>query len=521
MNAIKTENEKRILQKLKNSFEHYALRCLKIRSKSGDILPFQLNKAQLHVHSIVERQKIETGKVRALVLKGRQQGMSTYIEGRYYWLVTHRFGVKAFILTHDKGATDNLFEMAQRYHQHCPEIVRPEASTNNAKELYFGGLDSGYKIGTAGNKAVGRSATIQYFHGSEVGFWPNASEHSKGIMQAVPNEKGTEIFLESTANGVGNYFHEQWQLAESKESDFKAIFVPWFWQPEYQREFVGIESLEEDELELIDIYKLTLNQLMWRRYKIQELSASGGNGKIAFNQEYPNNSTEAFTLSGEDTLISSEIVMRARKSTVEAIGPLVIGVDPARFGDDRTSIIYRRGRVAYNLQSHLKKNAMEVTGIIHKIIKEDSPDKVFIDVANMGSGIIDRLRELGFVDIVCAVNSGENALDQDLYPNKRAEMWGLCKKWLEQIPVKIPDVDSLHADLCGLKYKFDSLTRIVPEPKPVMKKRGLRSPDEADALCLTFAFPIDNLVKSANNAELIASKILSHDDKLYRLRANR
>ncbi len=447
--------------------------------------------------------------------------MSTYIEGRFYWLSTHRFGVKSFILTHDKGATDNLFEMAQRYHQHCPEIVRPEASTNNAKELYFGGLDSGYKIGTAGNKAVGRSATIQYFHGSEVGFWPNATEHSKGIMQAVPNEKGTEIFLESTANGIGNYFHEQWQLAESKESDFKAIFVPWFWQPEYQREFLGIESLAEDELEIVEIYKLTLNQIMWRRYKVQELSASGGDGRKAFQQEYPNNSTEAFQMSGDDALISQHLVMRARKCKAEGIGKLVIGVDPARFGDDRTSIIYRRGRVAYNLKSYVKKDAMEIVGIIHKIIIEESPERVFIDVGGLGAGIVDRLRELGFDNIICAVNSGECSLDQDLYVNKRAEMWGLCKKWLEQYPVQIPDIDSLHADLCSTKYKFDSLTRLVIEPKDTMKKRGLRSPDEADALCLTFAYPIDNLVKSVNNAESIASRILSHDDKLYRLRANR
>src|SRR5574338_49613 len=202
---------KRIRKRLRDDFVHFARNCLKIRSKSGDISPFILNKSQLYIHETVENQLRSTGKVRAIILKGRQQGCSTYVEGRYYWRVIHRFGIRAFILTHDNDATNNLFEMAQRYHEHCPLIIRPDILASNAKELVFNGLDSGYKLGTAGNKAVGRSSTIQFLHGSEVAFWRNAAEHAKGILQAVPNEKGTEIILESTANGVGNYFYEQWQ----------------------------------------------------------------------------------------------------------------------------------------------------------------------------------------------------------------------------------------------------------------------------------------------------------------------
>ena len=86
---------------------------------------------------------------------------------------------------------------------------------HNSKELIFGVLDSGYKLGTAENKSAGRSSTIQLFHGSEVAFWPNAAEHAKGIMQAIPDAFNTEAILESTANGVGNYFHQQWQKAEA------------------------------------------------------------------------------------------------------------------------------------------------------------------------------------------------------------------------------------------------------------------------------------------------------------------
>jgi hypothetical protein len=99
-------------------------------------------------------------------------------------------------------------------------------------------------------------------------------------------------------------------------------------------------------------------------------------------------------------------------------------------------------------------------------------------------------------------------------------MWGTLSKWLEDGPVQIPDVDSLHADLCAPKYKFDSLTRLVIERKEDMKKRGLRSPDEADALCLTFAEPVDYIQSSKNKSESTANAMMYQTNKLRRLRTN-
>lgn len=514
------EKEKQIRQKLKGDFVHYAEKCLKIRTKSGKILPFILNQGQKHIHEKIEKQKRETGRVRAIICKGRQLGSSTYASGRIYHNITHNYGVRAFILTHEADATDNLFEMAQRFYEKTPIIIKPHLGAESAKELYFDVLESGYKIGTAGNKATGRSSTIQYLLGSEVAYWPNAAEHAKGILQTVPNEPGTEIILESTSSGMGNYFHEQWQLAESGESDYIPIFVPWFWMAEYRRELADDFSITADEEELIRNYGLDAHQLAWRRYKIMELSAKGANGEKAFCSEYPCNSTESFQTSGEDTLIPPHLVVRARKANCQSIGSLVIGVDPARFGDDRTSIIYRRGRVSYNLKSYSKKDTMEVAGIVHKIIKEDNPDKVFIDVGGLGAGVVDRLNELGLGDVICAVNAGSSPLDTDLYVNKRAEMWGTLKKWLADAPVQIPDSDSLHADLCAVRYKFDSMTRLVIERKEDMKKRGLRSPDEADALCLTFAEPVDYIQSSKNKSESTANALMYQTNKLRRLRTN-
>lgn len=492
MSSLISEKELSIRRALKEDFTHYAAKCLKIRTKSGKVEPLILNTAQQYIHKRIEEQRAKTGKVRAIVLKGRQQGCSTYVEGRFYWRVTHSKGVRAFILTHEEEATTNLFELAKRYHDNCPELVKPNTGASSAKELNFDKLDSGYKVGTAGNKAVGRSSTVQLFHGSEVGFWSNAQQHAAGILQAIPDERGTEVILESTANGLGNFFHEQWQKAESGQSEYIAIFVPWYWQEEYRKELPEGFSLSDEEREYKEAYSLDDSQIAWRRAKIIEL-----NDPMLFKQEYPATAAEAFQVSGLDPLIKPELVMKARKCKVQdVIGCKALGVDPARFGDDRTSISYRQGRKCHWIQSHSKKDTMEVAGIVVTIInkegfKSSSGDRVFIDVGGLGAGVYDRLKEL-IADkaLLVAINFGGAPINATKYRNKRAEMWGEMRDWFFNEPCQVPDSDELHADLTQCKYKYDSNNALEIEKKEDMKKRGLRSPDCGDALGLTFAQPL-------------------------------
>jgi len=483
-------DELAIRQKLKDDFEHYASKCLKIRTKSGSVVPLELNQAQQYIHKQVEAQRAKTGKVRAIILKGRQQGCSTYIEGRFYWRVSHTKGVRAFILTHEEEATNNLFELATRYHENCPLPVKPQTGASSAKELSFSKLDSGYKVGTAGNKAVGRSSTVQFFHGSEVGFWPNAQQHAAGIIQAIPDELGTEAFLESTANGIGNYFHEQWQAAESGKSDYIAIFVPWYWQTEYRKTVPEGFTLDSEELVYAATYKLDDAQMAWRRSKIVELK-----DPLLFKQEYPATSSEAFQVSGQDPYIKPEIVMVARKSTAGTpFGKKILGVDPARFGDDRTSICFRQGRRVHWIRSYTKKSTMEVAGLVVTAIKEIKPDQCAIDVGGLGAGVYDRVKEL-ISDAECdvvQVNSANSPIDANKYTNKRAEMWGEMLLWLDAQPANIPDSDELMADLTQIRYSYDSNNALKMEKKEDMKKRGFRSPDMADSLGLTFAKPVLN-----------------------------
>lgn len=475
----------------KESFEHYSQRALKIRTKSGKIEPFQLNKAQRYIHLALEKQLETQGYIRAIILKGRQQGCSTYIGGRFYWKVQFRKGVRAFILTHEQEATNNLFDMTERYHESNLRALKPSTGAANAKELHFDKLDSGYKIGTAGTKGVGRSQTIQYFHGSEVAFWPHAETHAAGVMQAIPNEHGTEIILESTANGMGNYYHSTWQSAESGDSDFIAIFVPWYWQDEYAKDPGKDFILSPEEMEYLTAYGLTEAQMKWRRDKIKQLGSLW-----LFKQEYPATASEAFQVSGEDTLIQPELCMKSRKVESEGVGPILLGVDPARYGDDRTALIYRQGRKSWGKITYKDKSNMEVAGIVKKILDTEKVQMAFIDVGGLGAGVVDRLEEMGYGDRMKGINFGSKPLDEEKYVNRRAEMWGEMKEWLaDERGAQIPDDDELHADLCSLQYTFDSSTRLRLESKEQARKRGSRSPDCGDALALTFAEPVQSYVQ--------------------------
>lgn len=485
-----------IRQRLKDNLEHYASRCLKIRTKGKAIQPLLLNRAQQFIHAKLQDQLATKGKVRALILKGRQQGCSTYVGARYYWRVTHTKGVRVFILTHEDDATQNLFDMVGRFHEHCPPLVKPSTGAASAKELYFDRLDSGYKVGTAGTKGVGRSSTIQLFHGSEVGFWPHADTHAAGVLQAVPDESGTEVILESTANGIGNFFHQKWRDAEIGAGDFIPVFVPWWWQEEYARALTPDFAMDAEETEYATMYGLAREQIAWRRNKIAELK-----DPVLFKQEYPATAAEAFQMSGHDSYIPPALVARARKIKLAESGPLVIGVDPSWKGKDRFSVAWRQGRRVRKVVSKLGINTMEGAGWIKKIIDDDRPKRVFMDVGGPGPGVYDRLVEMGYGEIVRAVNFGSSPfepppLDEHGRPsggplNRRAEMWMKSKEWLEDVGgASIPDSDSLQADACGPGYKYDSLTRVQLESKEDMRRREIPSPDEWDAVALTFAEPV-------------------------------
>lgn len=476
------------IRPFQQDFLYYAPRALKIRTKAGSIIPFSLNVAQVYIHGRVEAQRQATGKVRALVLKGRQQGASTYIQGRYYWRTSLKPGQRALVLTHLGDSTDALFEMTKRYHDLCPTVLRPHTSSANAKELMFDQLDSGYVVGTAGSsKGLGRGRTFQFLHASEFAFWDNAADHMAGLGQTVPDVPGSEIVKESTANGVGNIFHQDWQAAERGESDYIPIFVPWFWDGGYRRDPKVGFSLSAEEEAYKQRYRLDNGQMAWRRNKLVD---DLHNDVDLFDQEYPAEPMLAFKKVSGDPLILASLVSRAMDPAldVEGRGPKIMGVDPAEYGNDATAIITRQGRRCLgNVTRIYKAGPMDVVGKVAVLADRIKPDAINVDSTGIGSGIADRLTELGYP--VNRITFGGKPSDDERYVLKRDEIWGDMLVWFQDWPNQIPRDDALASDLTGPQYTYDSSRRMKLESKEQMRKRGVKSPDSGDALALTFGTP--------------------------------
>lgn len=283
-----------VRKRLFESFDYYASKALKIRTKDGEVVDFKLNEAQRQLLEKVETQRKQTGKVRVIILKARQMGLSTAVGGYMYWWVSQRSAQKAMVVTHHSDSTKALFDMTRRFYDNTPEALKPATRYSSRKELNFAKLDSGYAVATAGGESVGRGETITVAHLSELAFWPKntAKDILNGLMQAIPNRPNTAVFVESTANGVSGEFYELWKGAVDGTNGFIPVFLPWFIEDGYREEVPeGFERTPEEE-RLVTLHGIDNAQLMFRRLKI------GASGMDLFKQEYPSTPEEAFLTTG-------------------------------------------------------------------------------------------------------------------------------------------------------------------------------------------------------------------------------
>jgi hypothetical protein len=195
-----------------------------------------------------------------------------------------------------------------------------------------------------------------------------------------------------------------------------------------------------------------------------------------------------FPNAGDDQFIGADIVDDAMKRTKyqDLSAPIVIGVDPARFGADATVIAVRQGRDIVKIMRHRGDDTMTVVGHVIEAIEEFKPTLVVIDEGGLGAGIVDRLKEQRYK--IKGVNFGNKAKNPVMYGNMRAQMWGDMREWLKT--AAIPNDRFLKTDLISPMMKPDSRGTIFLESKKDMKSRGLASPDAADAIAVTFAFPV-------------------------------
>ena len=198
------------------------------------------------------------------------------------------------------------------------------------------------------------------------------------------------------------------------------------------------------------------------------------------------------TAQGDYKLINSQTVREAMKPKMDSsTSPLVIGLDIARAGSDKSVFCFRKGRWCYRLQAIRGFDTVEIADLATRYIKDYHPQRLFLDLGNSGAGVYDILIHRGYGEIVRGINFGGKAIQNDRYKNKRAEMWDSVNQWLRgDLPVQIPDDEELFDELCAIERVKVAQDQLQLEDKEEFKKRVGRSPDKADALALTFAEPV-------------------------------
>lgn len=280
---------------------------LRIVDKMGNVVPFVLNAQQMVLHNEIMRQEKLGRPVRIIILKARQLGFSTYVAAYFYYKTIMNRNAMSYVVAHKNEASTNIFNKMKMFYELSHPLLQPMRKNSNAKELIFDnpdenrfarsacpGQNSTLKIESAFNKDAGRSDTIRFLHVSELAFWNHASETMLSLSQAVPNQPGTAIIIESTANGIGGTYYDMWKKAVAGENGYTPLFFPWHEFPEYSQTPESFTATEEEE-ELAKIYGLTDGQLAWRRWC---MASNCGGDLDLFHQEYPMTPEEAFIASG-------------------------------------------------------------------------------------------------------------------------------------------------------------------------------------------------------------------------------
>lgn len=286
----------------------YIENLLKIQDKRNNLVPLVFNSAQNKLYDEYMRQKKLGQPIRIIILKARQMGFSTAVSALFYHSSATNENTNSAVIAHKNEASTNILEKMKLFYEESPPVLKPMRRACNAKMLLFEnptnnelvkrsspGLRSKVIIESAVNENALRSATVHNLHLSELAFWPHPDKTMTSALQAVPHVDGTAVIIESTANGVGGVFYDEWVRAVKGESEFTPLFFPWFEHDEYMMPVPPDFALTEEERELKEKYQLLDEQIVWRRWCI---SANCGGDIEQFHQEYPSEWHEAFLASG-------------------------------------------------------------------------------------------------------------------------------------------------------------------------------------------------------------------------------
>jgi hypothetical protein len=272
-----------------------ASRLLKVRTRDGQTGPLRANVAQREF----ERRRGGHN----IILKARQMGLTTWAGARFFLRTITRPGTLTLQVAHTQESAEEIFRIVHRFLDCLPEALRQgplRTSRANTRQIVFAEIDSQYRVVTAGDRNAGRGLTVQNLHCSELARWPgNPAEILAGLRAAMA--PGAEMILESTPDGVGGCFHEEWQKAP--ETGMVRHFFPWWLERRYKAEAVAAESLTDDERELMMRHGLDLEQIGFRRHV-------RANFRGLARQEYAEDEESCFRASGDSVFELSAIEAR-------------------------------------------------------------------------------------------------------------------------------------------------------------------------------------------------------------------
>ncbi len=297
-------------------------RELKILTKEGKLVPFAVNNIQWCVLCEMCTDLANSVPGRYVILKARQFGMSTLVQGLILFFCAREPGTAGTTIAHKKDATLQLTRMLRRYIRNLKH--GPHLRKMNEYEIEWEHpWDCVIGLDTAENKEAKRSFTNKLIHASELAFWPYASVTRLGLMQTIAEVPGTFVFEESTANGVGGVFYNNYWAAKQGTSDFKALFYAWHEFPNYALEVGSAESeeimggLSSEERQGVERWSWSAGQILWRRKMISDRCDGD---VLQFHQEYPSYDREAFLVSGRP--VFDQHLLEERRAFAES-QPLV------------------------------------------------------------------------------------------------------------------------------------------------------------------------------------------------------
>lgn len=373
--------------RLRQNLDLYCRAALVIRTKLAQFKPLELNEAQRIVQHELSTQLKETGRIRAIVLKARQEGVSTLVAARFFRAIHLWPGIVAMVIADSLTRAGALYDIYDRYYNNLPPELKPNRVRRaNQRSVKFD-HDSELMVRPATDKEAGRAITLHRVHASELAYWgAEAEETWLSLMQAVPDQ-GSEVIVESTAHGAGGLFHRLWEDAERGDSGWLPIFLPWWIHEEYDSAYRSgtvdqglVQEIAErpDDFEKQALnegfdyrgvnYKLRPSQLTWRRMVLTE--KFGGDPRHPskdairwFQQEFPATAEEAFLVSGSCFFDEDKLREMARH-----------GKDPET-----------RGLLSKHPEGHVAVNP-NIRGPV-RLWEKPSPDEHYVVGADTAEGI--------------------------------------------------------------------------------------------------------------------------------------